>query len=66
MSRIIKAEIIKIFETQGDYAQFLGVSESTVSRVLKGRRKLSIKEFKIWKKALRCDSSILEPVVDNG
>ena len=66
MNRIIKAEIVRRFETQGDFAQFLGIGESTVSRVVQGRRKLSMKEFKNWKKALRCDSSVLEPVVDKG
>lgn len=65
MSQILKAEIIRRFKTQGDFAQFLGASESTVSRILKDRRRLSGEEFKIWKKALQCDSSILEPVVDN-
>lgn len=58
----IKIEILKRFPTQSDFAAASNSSESCVSRVLKGRKKLSRDEAKVWEKILNCDSVILEPV----
>ena len=59
----IKIEILKKFPTQTDFASTAGLSESHVSRVLRGRKKLNGDELKIWESVLNCDPSILEPVI---
>lgn len=59
----VKIEILKKFQSQADFAAAARISESHVSRVLKGRKKLNGDEVKIWKNVLNCDPSILEPVI---
>jgi len=58
----IKLEILRSFPTQGDFAEKLGVHESKVSQILRGRRKLSPEDASHWSKVLRCSPSILRPV----
>ena len=58
----VRIEILKNFPTQSDFAQFVGIHESKVSQVLRGRRKLSIDQAEIWRRVLKCDPAILEPV----
>lgn len=58
----VKLEILRSFPTQGDFAEKLGVHESKVSQVLRGRRKLSLADAGQWRKVLKCDRCILEPV----
>jgi len=62
----IKLEILKRFPTQGDFAVASNSSESCVSRILKGRKKLSQDEAQTWSKVLDCDLAILEPVTKSG
>jgi transcriptional regulator with XRE-family HTH domain len=59
----IKIEILKKFPSQADFAAAARISESHVSRVLRGRKKLSGDEVQIWERVLNCDPSILEPVI---
>lgn len=54
MNRSLKAKIIELFGTQADFAQRLGIDESVVSRVVKGRKKLSPDMEKKWARALKC------------
>lgn len=48
----LQVEIKKRFGTQARFAEFLGVSESQVSKVLSGKRSLSPKEKRQWASAL--------------
>jgi len=59
---IVKIEILKKFPTQSDFAEFMGIHESRVSQVLKGRRKLRPDDAEKWRKTLNCDPKILAPV----
>ena len=59
---LVKIAILEKFSTQADFAQAARISESHVSRVLRGRKKLNGDEFKIWKRVLRCDPKVLESV----
>ena len=56
----LKVKIIEICGSQSDFAQKIGVHESTISRVIRGRKSLSPEEIEVWSKALRCDKRILE------
>ena len=58
----IKLEILKNFERQADFAERLGIHESKVSQVLRGRRKLDIEAAERWASVLGCDVSLLGPV----
>ena len=48
----LKEAIGKTFGTQGDFSKAVGVSESVVSRVIKGRRELTKDEREMWNKLL--------------
>ena len=61
-SRLIKIAIIRKFDTQADFAQFIGTNETIISKVLRGRRKLSKKEAKKWMKALDCDIKVFNSI----
>ena len=63
MHKALKIEILKKFDTQGDFAVKVGMHESKVSQVIRNRRKLTKKQADIWLKALKCDPSIFEPVI---
>lgn len=60
MNKKLKARIFDQYGTQADFAQKIGVQESFVSRIIRGRRSLSPEELKRWSKALGCDPSFLE------
>jgi antitoxin component HigA of HigAB toxin-antitoxin module len=62
MNRTLRLEILKRFNTQGDFANAAGEHDTKVSMVLHGRRKLSVKQAKRWGKVLRCDPKILKTV----
>lgn len=61
-NRVLKAKIIEHYGTQADFSQEVGDDESLVSRVIRGRRKLSKEQAAVWLKALRCDPAILDEV----
>ena len=61
MNKILKAKIIEIFGTQGDFAKALNISETIVSRVIRQRQKIKWCEQKIWSKALKCKPNDIFP-----
>ena len=65
MLKDLRAEIIRKFGTQSDFAQAMKVHESRISQIVRGRRKLSKDEAERWMDALGCGSKILGPVVKN-
>ena len=54
MNANLRLRIIELYGSQADYSQEIGVSESLVSRVIRGRRKLDAVEQRRWAKALKC------------
>jgi len=58
----VRIEILKNFPTQSDFAQRIGVHESKVSQVIRGRRKLSPDQAGVWTQVLKCDPKILKQV----
>jgi len=54
MNKALKIRIIEIFGTQSDFAQALGMDESLVSRVIRGRRQLDLVSQRKWAKLLKC------------
>ena len=62
-NRDIRLAILQAgFDCNADFAQAVGIHESTLSRVLKDRRKLKKDQAKRWVKLLNCDPTILAPV----
>jgi len=55
MDRKLKARIIERFGSQFDFSQAIHEHESLVSKVIRGRRKLSLEDKKKWAKALKCN-----------
>jgi hypothetical protein len=51
----LKVKIYQKFQSQADYALALRVDESTVSRVIRGRRVLPAKEQQRWASVLGCE-----------
>lgn len=56
MNKTLKLKIIEIFDTQADFAQALGMDESYVSRVIRGRRELDLPSQNRWAELLKCKS----------
>ena len=56
MNKKLKVRIIEVFGTQADFAQTLGMDESYVSRVIRGRRELDSANQNRWAKLLKCKS----------
>ena len=54
INKRLKARIIEIHGSQTDFADELGVCESVVSRVIRGRRSLSREMQKAWAARLGC------------
>lgn len=50
------------FNSQADFSQAAEMHESTVCRILKGRRKLSKLDAAKWIDILKCEPQILAPV----
>ena len=65
MLQDLKAEIIRKFGTQSDFAVAMKVHESRISQIVRGRRKISKDEAQRWMDALGCSSNFLGPVVKN-
>jgi transcriptional regulator with XRE-family HTH domain len=61
----IRLLILERFWSQGDFALAVGASESQISRVILGRRRLSEQEAKRWSEVLKCSLKVLEPAIDN-
>ena len=60
--RNIKLAILSKFDSQADFAPVVDSHESTISRIIRGRRKLSREEAEKWRLVLGCDPSILEGI----
>jgi plasmid maintenance system antidote protein VapI len=58
----VRLAILQRFETQSDFATRLGIHESKVSQVLRGRRKLSKQEAIEWSRVLGCKESTFKSV----
>ena len=61
-NRKLKAAIIASYGTQADFSEALGTDESNVSRIIRGRKKLSRDEARRWAELLGCDPDLLRPV----
>ncbi|HVP76731.1 MAG TPA: XRE family transcriptional regulator [Thermodesulfobacteriota bacterium] len=59
MNLKLKFRIIELFGNQVNFAQKVGVQESLVSRVVKGRRSLSVSEQAKWAEILRLQAEDL-------
>lgn len=53
MNKNLKAEIIRQFGSQADFALKAGIEEALVSRVIHGRRQLDEAEQNRWAKLLK-------------
>ncbi len=51
----LRIAILKKFDSQGDFAEFIGVHESAVSQVIRGRRNLKSETRDRWAAVLGCD-----------
>jgi len=54
MNRFLKAKIVERFGTQADFGQAIGEDETLISRVVRGRRQLSLERKVKWADALGC------------
>jgi plasmid maintenance system antidote protein VapI len=50
----LKKRILDLYRSQADFAEAAKVHDSVISRVVRGRRKLSREEKKRWAFLLRC------------
>ena len=61
MNLILKAAIIGKYWSQVDFAEAIGTREAVVSRVVRGRQRLSAESQKKWAEALDSNVSDLFP-----
>ena len=59
MNKILKAKIIEVYGTQADFAAKLRVDDSLVSRVVRCRRILTMRDRKRWADVLNCSAAEL-------
>jgi hypothetical protein len=59
MNKKLKARIYEVFGSQADFSLVAMVDEAKVSRVVRGRKKLSHREQERWANLLGCDPSEL-------
>ena len=52
INKRLKARIFEVFGTQGDYALEIGEDETLVSKIVCGRRTLSLEKQEVWATAL--------------
>jgi plasmid maintenance system antidote protein VapI len=60
--REVQLVILHRFPTQADFAQAAGVDETIVSRVVRGRRKLTTEQAAQWAAVLNCKPKTLAAV----
>lgn len=60
MRRNLKAEIVRHYGQQDDFARVLGVADSMVSMVVTGRYNLKQNEQRAWAKKLQYDGNLEE------
>ena len=61
MNRKLKTIIYEKFGSQAEFSMVVKEDESTISRVIRGRRKLNDEQMKNWAKALGCGVDELFP-----
>ena len=54
----LKAQIVRKFGKQADFAYFMSVSDSLISKVINGSRSLTKSGQTTWAKILECDIEI--------
>ncbi len=59
MNNKLKSQIVLLFGTQGDFAVAVGAREDRVSRVIRGRDKLSSNEQQRWASILKAEAGEL-------
>jgi len=59
MNKKLKSRVFEVFGTQSDFATFLGIHESKVSQVIRGRRSLSIPDQERWAAALNSSVELI-------
>lgn len=59
MNKRLKSRIFEVFGTQSDFAKFLGVHESRISQIIRGRRSLSVEDQKKWAAVLNCSVELI-------
>jgi len=64
--RILRAKIIEVYGGQWRFAQAIEEHESVVSKVIRGRRKLTPEKKKVWAKALGLKQSDISEGLRNG
>ena len=63
VNKALKLAILEKFDSQADFSEAVGANEATISRVIRGRRKLKPEEFVEWQRTLACDDKIFKTVV---
>lgn len=59
VKNFLKGKIVQEFGTQADFAAAVGIDETLVSRVIRGRRDIPAETRKQWAKVLKCDAQEL-------
>ena len=59
MNKALKLRIVEKFDSQANFAQFLGIDESYLSRVIRGRKSISKERKEHWAEVLNCKISEL-------
>ena len=54
INKKLKAAIIMKYGSQVDFALAVGIDETFVSKIIRGRRQLTSDQQKQWAKALKC------------
>ena len=54
MNKILKAKIVERFGTQADFSEAIKMHESDVSRIVRGRKILTLETQRKWASALGC------------
>jgi hypothetical protein len=54
----LKAQIVRQFGKQADFAHFMNINDALVSKVVNGSRRLTKSGQAAWAKALECDIEI--------
>ena len=52
VNKALKLAILEKFDSQADFSEAVGANEATISRVIRGRRKLKPEEFVEWQRTL--------------
>ena len=63
MNKKLKLLIYEKFGSQAEFSMAVEEDESTISRAIRGRRKLNVEQKKKWAKALGCRPDELFPDV---